>query len=153
MKKEEESQWREAMTVYTKDCLEIMRGFIPADIVTCTKLDLQRRYGFSVKLSNRLISNKCLWLIRLSEDELQKIHPADLNGKYCVSTLDVVEAAAILAVLPEKFLNDGIGNEKALWRSRLMESLKKMHGALLAGKLSPNLMRHPAYRGQNPFVQ
>ena len=153
MKQEEESQWREAMAVYAKECLEIMRGFIPADIATCTKLDLQRRYGFSLKLSNRIMSNKCLWLIRLSEDELQRIHPADLNGKYCVSTLDVVETAAILAVLPEKFLNDGIGNEKAIWRSRLIESLKKMHGELLAGRLSANLMRHPAYRGQNPNIQ
>jgi hypothetical protein len=29
MKKEEESKWLEAMTVYTKECLEIMRGQNP----------------------------------------------------------------------------------------------------------------------------
>jgi hypothetical protein len=126
-KKEKEREWREKISTYAEECLTEQRRFIPPDIFTASTSQLVHEKGIPAALAKRLMQKKCLWLIRMSESYISKLHYADLLGKYSVegNNLDIVETLAIYASVPVKFLNDGNG-KKALWRKSLDDIVKKL---------------------------
>ena len=75
---------------------------------------------------------------------------ADLLNKYSVTGCDIVELRAIFAALVLVcFLNDGKG-EKEAWRRGVREKLKDLTRREAAGSLTPNEIRHSAYRTPTP---
>lgn len=151
-KEREISRWREDILDYARECLDIMRGFIPPHIMSCTLEQLERE-GMSKDLAKRVMSKKCLWLVRFTSVDIGKLHIADLNGRYGVDAqgLDIVETAAIYAIAPEKFLNDDARGSKEQWRSKLENTLKTMYADLKANKLPKNKQRVIQYKSQLPL--
>jgi hypothetical protein len=151
-KEEESRRWRENIHEYAMECLDIMRGFIPPHIQNVTAAQLEKE-GMSKDLVKRLMSKKCLWLIRWATHDIGKLHIADLTGRYSYDAqgLDIVEHAAIYAVCPEKFMNDDASGSKEQWRVKLEEGLKKMYEEMKKGTLAKNKQRAIAYKGQQPF--
>jgi hypothetical protein len=145
--KEKERLWREQISAYAQECLHEQRQFIPPDIFLCTQTQLVNDKGIPVLLAKRLMQKKCLWLTRMSEVYIGKLHVAELQGKYGVAgnNLDIVETLAIYACVPVKFPNDGNG-KKALWKKTLEDSVKKLMASKDNNTLSTSQLRNPAYK-------
>jgi hypothetical protein len=124
-----------------------MKSFIPPDMANSSVSELIQR-GVPKSLATRIATTKCLWLVRMSPEDIAKFHEADLFGKYNTEgqNLDVVEMAAVFSVLPELFLNDSLGKKEA-WRARMEDKLRRLISDQENGTLSPMLQRHSAYRG------
>lgn len=148
-------QWRKEIAFFLRESLLQVRGFIPPDIFTCTK-DQMIAFGLSNTLALRIWSKKCLWLLRMNPSDIEKrIHYADFAHKYSIQSqnLDIVEMAAIFAVIPSRFSND-VNGAKERWRAGLESNLKVMYKGYCAGTLPPSKMRHPLYKDQLPvFAQ
>ena len=101
----------------------------------------------SAPLAKRIFDKKCLWLIRMKKDYINKIHESDLLGKYSfqAQNLDLVELSAIYCSLPNDFANDFSGKKKQLKISLLME-LKKIVTLHRDNRLPPNKIRNPVYK-------
>lgn len=138
--------WEEKTDVYVQECLSAMRGIIPPDIFTTSSQDMER-LGLSASLVKRLNTKKCLWLIRMDAVQINKLHEAELLGKYnyAAQNLDIVETAAIYGALPKAFTLDSSGNKSA-WRDRLAASLRQMITQKDNGSLSPAANRNPVYK-------
>jgi hypothetical protein len=145
--KNKERLWREKISKYAQECLVEQRRFIPPDIFVSTLTQLMREKGIPAILAKRLMNKKCLWLIRMSESYICKLHYAELHGKYSVegNNLDIVETLAIYASVPVKLPNDGNG-KKALWRKSIEDTVKKLMANKENDTLSASLMRNPAYK-------
>jgi hypothetical protein len=145
--KEKEKIWREQISAYAQECLMEQRRFIPPDIFVNTQTQLIQEKGIPVILAKRIMQKKCLWLIRMSESYIGKLHYAELQGKYSVegNNLDIVETLAIYACVPVKFLNDGNG-KKATWRKSLEGSVRKLMDNKGNNTLSASQLRNPAYK-------
>jgi hypothetical protein len=145
--KENERIWREKISSYCQECLLEQRRFIPSDIFLSSQTQLMHERGMSAVLAKRLMTKKCLWLIRMSEYYISKLHYAELHGKYSVegNNLDIVETLAIYASVPVKFPNDGNG-KKAMWRKSLEDSVKKLIMGKENNKLTASQMRNSAYK-------
>ena len=119
-KEEESRRWRADILEYASECLDIMRGFVPPHITSVTAEQLGKE-GLSKDLVKRLMTKRCLWLLRFTTYDISKLHYADLTGRYTYEAqgLDIVEMAALFAVMPEKFLNDDGQGSKEQWRKGL----------------------------------
>lgn len=148
-------QWREETTAFTQECLQTMRGYVPAHIFEATLPSLQQDDGLTLDLAKRLISKKCLWLVRMRVLDIERIHEADLMGRFnpIAQNLDIVELAAVFAAVPEKFLNDPTGR-KAQWRQNLENALREMDRQRQMNSLPASKARNPVYKKQKvaPFV-
>jgi hypothetical protein len=125
-----------------------MRSFVPAKIFKMSVESLAAESGYSHALCKRLMKNKCLWLVRMHEGDIGKIHASDLTGKFNPTAigLDIVEMGALLASLPESFIGDSDGRKLKLRQSIEMsfKSLWKRQEA------SHKRDRHAAYQNQIP---
>lgn len=150
-KAREAAKWREQSVQYSQDCLQEMRGFVPTNIFTSSLADL-RAAGMSNELSKRIYSKRCLWLVRMTTEELCKLHDADLLGRYGTEALglDLVELCAIYAVAPTKFVVDNTG-KKEIWRSSLEGQVRKMMAEKEANTLIKSKLRNAAYKNQTPL--
>jgi hypothetical protein len=152
--KEKERLWREKISTYAQECLIEQLRFIPSDIFISTQTQLVHEKGIPAILAKRLLQKKCLWLTRMSESYISKLHYAELQGKYSVegNNLDIVETLAIYASVPIKFPNDGNG-KKALWRKSLNDTVKKLMTSKDNNTLSASQLRNPAYKNYiGPFI-
>ena len=140
---------REKLAPILEQHLATMREFIPPNIFDCTMTTLQEDYGYSKALAKRLISKKCLRLVRMRPEDIMKLHEVELTGQYSHGgqVLDVVEKTALLAACPKKFENDGRGVKKK-YLLDLEENVKDMIHKAEAGSLSKQLLRHSAYTNQ-----
>ena len=131
----ENEQWLQDNSAYLEECMRVMRGFVPADVATLSVSDLAGR-GMSTPLARRIVTRKCLWLVRMTEGFIGKIHFADLNGQYSTSArnLDVVELCAVLASLPVKFEADNNGKKEGV-RQNLLRDVKSKLSQMKAGTL------------------
>lgn len=147
---DESKKWRQEVEIYSKECLEIMRGFIPPHIFVLTKSDIISE-GISEKLAKRLFQKKVLWLLRLESNKINSIHEVEFQTKYVFQAqgLDIVEIAAIYAILPIKFTND-LSGKKEKWRVSLEMLLKAMIRDYKLKTLPLNKVRHPFYELQDP---
>ena len=148
--------WREEMSTYTQECLQTMRGFVPGHIFESSLQSLTQTDGLTMDLAKRLLSKKCLWLVRMCVVDIERIHEVDLMGRFnpIAQNLDIVELAAIFASVPEKFLNDPTGR-KTQWRLNLENALREMDKQRKTGSLVGAKARNPCYKKQTvaPFAQ
>jgi hypothetical protein len=112
---EEERLWAEQVRDRAEEWLLETRAFVPPFIVSATEKQLIDECGYSKALAKRLLSKKCLWLVRMQEHDIAKLHFADLSVAYGFQgqRLDLVEMGAIFAVCQSiQFRSDG-SREKA----------------------------------------
>lgn len=145
---EEHRLWQESVSALTNEYLQQERAFIPADIFSASLDNLVSR-GVSTALAKRLLSKKCLWLVRMPKDTIAKLHEADLMGRYNPQgqNLDIVELLAIYAACPKKFDLDTTGKKEA-WRVALEDSVKAIMKQKDANNLIGSKLRNPVYKGQ-----
>lgn len=138
-------QWKDSVAEYCSECLRVMRGFIPPHIFS-SNVESLCGDGLSLDLAKRIFQKQCLWLIRLSETDLLKLHDADLANRYNISgqMLDIVEIASIYAVLPCNFGLD-FGKKKD-FREYLESTLRSMYSDMSNGSLPPGKLRALPYR-------
>ncbi|RYH04990.1 hypothetical protein EON65_45935 [archaeon] len=150
-KEEEARRWRAEIEPFALECLATMRGFIPPHVFSATEKSLAAQYGYSTALSKRILHKKCLWLLRMHPDCIDRVHEAELMGRFNpeAQNLDIVELAAIYAVLPLNFHKDPF-EKKAKWRQSTEDALKKMVQDKNSGKLSKEKLRCAVYAGQHP---
>jgi hypothetical protein len=152
-KEEEMRAWREQIRSYSCECLEIMRAFVPSFISQASQSDLTSSSGagYSVSLAKRLMSKRCLWLVRMSPEDIARIHEIALHQTYSWDgqQLDIVEMAAIYKALPATFSSDPLG-KKEQWKSRLETHLKGLLIDMQKGKLETRKKRNAAYTNQTP---
>jgi hypothetical protein len=152
-KQEEERKWVEDSREFLVKSLEAMRPFIPVNIMSMTLQDLENA-GLPKVLARRIMTKRCLWLIRLSQADIGKMHVADLTGKYSTEAqnLDVIEMAAIYHWLHGVHFESDMGDKKAKFRDGLKRTLKEKMGSSIA---FDELMkkRNSAYKNATgPFV-
>jgi hypothetical protein len=50
-------------------------------IFSATLSSLTQQDGYSADLAKRLIAKKCLWLVRINQSDIERMHIAELQGK------------------------------------------------------------------------
>jgi post-segregation antitoxin (ccd killing protein) len=130
-KKEEERRWVEDSREVLSKSLEVMRPFVPVNIASMTLAELEVA-GLSKALARRIMTKRCLWLIRMSQSDIAKMHVADLTGKYNTEAqnLDVIEMAAIYQWLLGVNFESDAGGKKVKMRGGLKRSLREKMGSL-----------------------
>jgi hypothetical protein len=150
MKEKEMEEWRQVFEPYTQDCLRAMRGYVPPHIFSSTTDTLVKLDQMPPNLAKRIISKKCLWLIRLSTLDIARIHIADLTNRFNPQAqgLDIVELAAVYAALPKgRFPMDDARGSKAKWRAGIEECLKSLFKEYRCGTIPPGKVRNAVYEG------
>jgi hypothetical protein len=144
---EEKQVWRESVHDFAEQCLERTRSFLPVTIFLQSQDDLVE-LGLSPELAKRLLQRQCLWLTRMSKEEISSLHESDLLGRYNSSAqqMDIIETAAIYASLPESFNSDELGR-KMEWRDRMEDNLRRMLIENDNDQLAENRIRNAAYGG------
>ena len=142
---EERRRWRSTVDDFLIHSLLKMRTFVPPNIHSAN-LESLAEAGLSSDIAKRLLNKKCLWLVRMSSDEISRLHEADLFNKYNTSgqVLDIVETAAIYSSLPEHYLNDHSG-KKQEWATLLEQNLKQMLMDQEKGRLPKGKQRSAVY--------
>ena len=143
---EEHRRWRSTIDEFLIHSLLKMRSYVPPNIHSAS-LESLAECGLSSDISKRLLNKKCLWLIRMSSDEISRLHEADLFGRYNTSGqhLDIIETAAVYFSLPDTFLNDHSGKKKE-WAQLLEENLKQMLSEQEKHNLPKGKLRSPVYK-------
>ena len=143
----EQEEWRESIREFTQQCLERTRTFVPLEIFDMSSDDLLN-LGISAELTKRILQRQCLWLVRMSPQEIAKLHISDLQGRYnsLGQHMDIIETAAIFASLPDHFANDR-DNSKYEYKQAVEENLRQMLIDNDNDTLPPNKIRNPAYEG------
>ena len=123
-----------------------MRTYISAGIFKHSVASLQAESGYPVGLCKRLLMKKCLWLIRISTEDICRMHEADLLNRFnpISQGLDIVELAAIYAQLPDKFLVDASG-KKERYRESIVGHLKELMAKKEKGVLAKSQTRNVLY--------
>jgi hypothetical protein len=149
---EEAKKWREESREFIEHSLETMRGFIPPFIFTVTEQSLVEGYGMNRMLVRRIFTKKCLWLVRMHPQDIEKLHEAELLGRFnpVAQNLDIVELAAVYAALPTTFHKDPF-EKKLKWKLSIEEKLKEMYLAHQAKKLPKQKVRSDCYNEQPPL--
>ena len=154
-KEAERRAWKARIALFCADCLSQQRDFTPPHIFSASILDLCDE-GLSVALAKRLMAKPCLWLVRMKQADIMRLHEVELSNRYGSEGqgLDLVEMAAIYACLPHEggFPNDPSGR-KAAYLSRLEDSLKVMLTAKDQGKLPQAKQRAACYTGAQPLYE
>jgi len=132
---------------FMESCYTKMLSFVPADVHKTDEEALKESYGLTSDVARRIKRKQCLWLIRMQQDDLAKIHESDLFARYVIQgqSLDIVEMSAIYMALPDTFKNDTKGI-KAEWKAALEGSLFKMLEEMKANTLPAGKTRHSAYK-------
>lgn len=147
MVEEEKRHWRESVAEFVEECLERTRTFVPVSVFQ-SSLDDLIKLGISEDLAKRILQRQCLWLTRMSKNEIARLHEYDLIGRFnCLQqNMDIIETAAIYACLPEVFRHDTMG-KKAEWRSAVEDNLRQMLLDNDEDKLPTHRIRNAAYEG------
>jgi len=142
----EQEAWRRSVDAFLCESLLRMRSYVPPDIFSTT-IEALLHLGLTPELARRVLTKKCLWLTRMSMDEIARLHEADLNGRFSTQgeNLDLVELAAIYASLPERFVNDRLC-KKVEWRDGIERTLRDWLGSEEApGCVPDGRARHDMY--------
>jgi hypothetical protein len=133
--------------------LEAIRPFVPVNIASMTLRDLEGA-GLSKVLAKRIMTKRCLWLIRMSQSDIAKMHVADLTSKYNpeAQNLDAIEMAAIYRWLLGVNFESDAGEKKCRMRDNLKRILKEKMGPCMSFDELVN-KRNAAYKNQiGPFT-
>ena len=123
------------------ECYDIMRGLVPAQIAVMSRKDVIA-CGLPSAIADRIWNNKLLWLISMHDDDIPKIHIADLRGKYSSHGLDIVEMRALWKVLRDKWPS---GDARGEWLNTFKSKLEFLILKERQDTLGPNESRHYAY--------
>jgi hypothetical protein len=149
---EENRLYRTSVLPYCYDCLLKIRTFVPPHIFKSSINSLISE-GMSKGLASRLFNKKCLWLVRMSQSDISKLHIAELRGRYNFEgqQLDIVEMAALYSCVPTQFQNDDAKCSKAEWRESLENSFKILWKKKVEGTLEKSKIRNKDYETENPL--
>lgn len=141
----ERKHWQESIHEFILNCLERTRTFVPPNIFDCSYEDLVK-IGISGELAKRVLQRQCLWLVRMSKDEISRLHESDLIGRFNsqAQNLDIIEIGAVYASLPDTFLNDN-SKKKEEWKVSIEDTLREMLLANDEDLLETSRIRNPAY--------
>lgn len=144
---QEYEDWRDSVDPYCMECVDVMRSFVPPDIFSAS-LEQLLEYHLPEDIAKRVIQKQCLWIVRLSREEISRLHIADMSSRFdCLSQgLDIVELAAIYFCLPETFHNDTAGKKRE-WREAIERNLKLMLEDKDADCLPKAKLRSSVYSG------
>ena len=144
---EELREWTNSVEDYLAECLVAMRTFVPVN-VACSSKDqmIAENEGLSVEVVKRIHEKKCLWLCRLSVDDIDRLHDIELRDRYnpTAENLDIVELSAVYASFPEEFTSDTSGKKTEL-KLAVMHQLQRLLKQKEDLELPENKIRHPAY--------
>lgn len=142
---QEKENWVDSVGEFCEQCLERMRSFIPLNIFDCTQEDLVA-LGITIDLAKRILQRQCLWVVRMSTEEISRLHESDLLGRFNSQqqNLDIIETAAIYWSLPREFPVDPTG-KKLEWRNAIEDNLRKMLLENDEDLLPDFRIRNPAY--------
>jgi hypothetical protein len=144
---EELREWTSSVEDYLAECLVAMRTFVPVN-VACSSKDqiIAENPGLSVDVVRRIHEKKCLWLCRLSADDIDRLHDIELRDRYnpTAEILDVVELSGVYASFPVEFSSDPSGKKTEL-KLAVMQLLQRMLQQKADGELPAHKLRHPAY--------
>jgi hypothetical protein len=142
---EERENWIDSVSEFCEQCLERMRSFVPSNIFDCSAEDLVA-LGINPELARRIRQRQCLWLIRMSKEEISRLHESDLLGRFnsMQQHLDIIETAAVYWSIPRDFAVDPVGR-KSEWRHNIEENLRKMLLDNDEDQLPDYRIRNPAY--------
>lgn len=145
---EERENWIESVSEFVENCLERTRSFIPVNIFDSTVEDLIA-LGLSPELAKRLLQRQCLWLVRMSRDEISRMHESDLLGRFnsLQQNLDIIETAAIYASLPDEYLSDTRELKKG-YKKSVEDNLRQMLMDNDNDELPDFKIRNPCYEGR-----
>jgi len=147
IKKENEArEWLKQNQRPNEEALRLMRSFIPPDIRSCSKAQLEAR-GVPEKIAKRVFDKKALWFCRMDPAFISKMHAAVLCSKYAYQGLDLTEMRAVFASIPETFENDGDGKKKK-YRMDMQQKLKDLTAKEANGGLTGNNLRNRVYSAQ-----
>lgn len=154
-KEAERAAWKARITPFCADCLTQQRYYTPPHIFTSSFLSLFDE-GLPVTLAKRFMAKPCLWMVRMKQADIVRLHEVELTNRYGSEGqgLDLVELAAIYACLPVEtgFPNDPSG-KKAAYMSRLEDGLKAAMAAQDAGKLPKTKQRASCYESAAPIYE
>jgi hypothetical protein len=141
----ERQNWHDSVGEFCEQCLERMRSFIPVNIFDCTLQDLVK-LGMTQELGKRILQRQCLWLVRMSTEEISRLHESDLLGRFnsMQQNLDIIETAAVYWSIPREFPIDTYG-KKMEWRLVIEDNLRKMLLENDEDQLPDFRIRNPAY--------
>merc|ERR1711871_625874 len=124
----------------------LMRKMIPLNI---SQLSVAKAValGLPETIAKRFWDKKTLWLIVMHSEDIQKIHIADLRGKYQAMNLDIVEMRAVKYVLPDW----GSNNPKAEWLDDFNRKLNELAHYEDTDVISKENKRNIAYEGHEPL--
>ena len=134
-------EWERAESEENVRALRETRGFVPPNVSEMSVFDITAA-GLPRPLARRVIEKQALWLTRMHVQDIAQVHHADLQNKFVLQGLDLVETRAVFAAVPEVFANDPEG-KKAAWRKALRDKLE----GLTKRQLAPHEARHASYRG------
>ena len=69
--------------VCANSSLDVTRSFVPLNIFEASS-SILIEMGFTLEVARRLLEKKALWLTRMSETEIAKLHEADLHNRFQV---------------------------------------------------------------------
>lgn len=139
----ERVEWEENQAGQNEAALAITKGYVPANIKSISVAALKAS-GLPTDLAKRVFTQKALWLVRLPQTAIAKLHIVDLKTKYSSQGLDLIELRAVYYSLPAEFENDPSG-EKQQWRETLRRKLEMCVKEDSTGKLSTCKFRHACY--------
>ncbi len=123
------------------ECYNIMRGLIPVKIAVMSLKEVIA-CGLPSAIADRIWNNKLLWLVCMHDDDIPKIHIADLRGKYSSHGLDIVEMRALWKVLRDKWPS---GDARGEWLNTFKSKLEFLILKERQETLGPNESRHYVY--------
>ena len=128
-------------------CHQLMMSFVPPDVHKTDEEGLKGAYRLSHLVARRIKQKQCLWLIRMEDTDIGKIHESDLFARYVHQgqSLDVVEMAALYWSVPVEFAGDSKGL-KTKWRASLETNLFSMLKERKAKTLPAGKLRHSSYK-------
>lgn len=128
----------------------VMKGLVSPDIHRCT-LEQLKENGLPEQVAQRVLRLKALWMLSMHQDDIAKIHIADLRSKYQPHGLDLVETRALWHWLQERDWFDG-PRDKLEWMYDLKNKLQEMCKKEELGQLEDAERRHPAYKGSEHLL-
>ncbi len=143
----ENREWMLSIEDFLAESLAKTRSFLPVEISRLGSAEnVVKESGLSMDMAKRVLEEKALWLCRMKDTDISRIHIVDLLHKYNPMgiNLDIIETAAVFACMPEHFNGDTDGR-KEKFREDMIATLKGMMSDQQNGKLSAIRCRHPVY--------
>tara|TARA_Y100000739_G_scaffold116748_1_gene100375 strand:- start:36 stop:1157 length:1122 start_codon:yes stop_codon:yes gene_type:complete len=148
--------WDDIQKSDNEKALQIMRGFVPSNILKTSLKDLKDKLlekigneRLAQKLARHIWYKKILWLIRMPKNMLKKLSPAEFKIKYSQQGLDIVELRAVYYSLPDKFENDALGLKKE-WKNNLRLKLENYVMRDEYNQLTSGETRNSVYENVTP---